>query len=127
MMELRPEQVAFRNRALRVFSHRCAITGLRCTDALEAAHIWTYAESRDNTDGNCLLLRRDLHALFDRDLIGLDPKGKLHFANSEVEAMYVAAGDIPRSWKAGTPAPYLEAIKCRWRQFETARGKRTKD
>lgn len=116
-VDVRPEQPKFRNRALRVFSRRCAITGLGCVEALEAAHIWTYPKDRDNTDGNCLLLRRDLHALFDKNLLGLEPDGTVRFANREVELEYGAAGDVPWRWGAGTPAPYREAIETRWNEF----------
>jgi len=117
-VETRIEQTEFRNRALRVFSHRCAITRLPVVEALEAAHIWTYANDRDDTDGNCLLLRRDLHVLFDRNLIGLAPDGKVHFATDELKAHYSAAGSPLGTWTAGVPAPYPEAIASRWAEFQ---------
>jgi len=117
-VDVRPEQSAFRNRALRVYSRACAVTRLACVDALEAAHIWTYEKHRDNTDGNCLLLRRDLHILFDRNLIGLAPDGRVHFATKELEAHYHAPEAPPVTWKAGSPAPYPEAIRKRWEEFQ---------
>ena len=48
---------------------RCAITGERTLAVLEAAHIRPYAESGPQLVSNGLLLRSDLHALFDRGYV----------------------------------------------------------
>ncbi len=42
---------------------------------LEAAHITPYSELGTNHVTNGLLLRADLHTLFDYGLIGVDPNG----------------------------------------------------
>ncbi len=42
-------------------------------EALEAAHIVPYLGPRTNHVRNGLLLRADVHTLFDRGLLGLDP------------------------------------------------------
>ena len=48
---------------------RCAITGCDADDTLEAAHIRTYKGSDDNDERNGILLRADIHTLFDLGLI----------------------------------------------------------
>ena len=46
-------------------SRRCAITGERTLPVLEAAHIKPYSEEGPHLVSNGLLLRSDLHILFD--------------------------------------------------------------
>lgn len=71
---LRQGQSAFRAELLRRFQGRCPITGCDAEAALEAAHIVSYAEGGTGSSDarNGLLLRSDIHALFDRGLLGID-------------------------------------------------------
>src|SRR5262245_9271658 len=50
----------------------CAITGCSVRDVLEAAHIHPYRGRERNKVANGLLLRADLHTLFDCGLIAID-------------------------------------------------------
>ncbi len=71
---VRQGQKAFRDALIQVYDGKCVVTGcaVRCT--LEAAHImpWTGDPELDRPE-NGLLLRRDIHALFDAGLIIVDP------------------------------------------------------
>lgn len=58
-------QGAFRVLVTEAYARRCAITGERTLPALEAAHIQPFAMSGPNVTPNGLLLRSDLHKLFD--------------------------------------------------------------
>ena len=55
--------------------HACVITGCAVQESLDAAHIVPFAEGRAQRDfvSNGLLLRCDIHRLFDRHLISIDP------------------------------------------------------
>jgi len=54
---------------------RCMITGNFYPSFLvDAAHIFPHRGARDDDPQNGLLLRKDLHALFDAHLIGINPK-----------------------------------------------------
>lgn len=64
---------AFRDAALKRFSGCCAISGWSVPQVLEAAHIVPYLGVQTNTPDNALLLRADLHTLFDRELLRIDP------------------------------------------------------
>lgn len=66
-------QAAFRNRLLLLYKGRCALTGCDAQDALEAAHIRPASLGGSYQDDNGLLLRADLHALFDLRLLSFDP------------------------------------------------------
>lgn len=58
-------QGAFRVLVTEAYERRCAITGERTLPVLEAAHIKPFAESGPHLVANGLLLRSDLHILFD--------------------------------------------------------------
>ena len=49
------------------------MTGCEILDVLEAAHIRPYRGLNDHNVQNGLLLRADVHTLFDLDLIGIHP------------------------------------------------------
>ena len=58
-------QGAFRVLVTEAYERRCAITGERTLPVLEAAHIKPYSKSGPHLISNGLLLRSDLHILFD--------------------------------------------------------------
>ncbi len=58
-------QGAFRVLVTEAYERRCAITGERTLPVLEAAHIKPYSETGPHLISNGLLLRSDLHILFD--------------------------------------------------------------
>ena len=62
-------QGAFRVLVTEAYERRCAITGERTLPVLEAAHIKPYAESGPHFVSNGLLLRSDLHILFDEGYV----------------------------------------------------------
>lgn len=66
-------QQLFRDRLLEIFRGRCVITDCEIVDLLEAAHIYPYRSQRDNHASNGLLLRADIHTLFDLHLVAIDP------------------------------------------------------
>jgi len=59
-------QGAFRVLVTEAYGRRCAVTGERTLPVLEAAHIKPYAETGPHLVANGVLLRSDLHTLFDR-------------------------------------------------------------
>lgn len=63
----------FRDSALLDYGHRCAVTGCVEPSVLEAAHVVPYMGEDSNKRDNALLLRADLHILFDREAIWIDP------------------------------------------------------
>jgi hypothetical protein len=65
-------QREFRSALLEAYEGRCAITGCNLTDVLEAAHIYPYKGDETNDVRNGLLLRADIHTLFDLGLVAID-------------------------------------------------------
>jgi putative restriction endonuclease len=70
-------QGTFRVMVTDAYSRRCAITGERTLPALEAAHIKPFAQGGSHEPTNGLLLRRDIHALFDAGYVTVTPD--MHF------------------------------------------------
>lgn len=66
-------QPAFRKNLLGAYGRRCAFSDCDCEDALEAAHILPFVQGGTNKITNGLLIRADLHTLFDLGLISIDP------------------------------------------------------
>lgn len=67
-------QSKFRRALLRAYSGKCAISLTAVESVLEAAHITPYLGEQTNHISNGLLLRADLHTLFDLNLIKIDPR-----------------------------------------------------
>lgn len=67
-------QPAFRRQLLRLYCSKCAISGCDVEAALDAAHIVPYRGPETNHPTNGLLLRTDLHTLFDLGLIAIETK-----------------------------------------------------
>jgi len=66
-------QGQFRDDLLNAYGGKCAITACAVQDVLEAAHIHPYADKGTNCESNGLLLRADIHTLFDCGLITIHP------------------------------------------------------
>lgn len=66
-------QQRFREEMLARFGNCCAFTGPQPPGALEAAHLYLFSETPVHDLRGGMLLRCDLHALFDRWLITVDP------------------------------------------------------
>jgi putative restriction endonuclease len=72
---LRRGQGKFRRNVLNAYDRHCAISGCDAVEALEAAHISQYLGDAANHVQNGLLLRGDLHTLYDLGLLAIEPEG----------------------------------------------------
>jgi len=70
---LRQGQPAFRQSLLKAYEATCAISGCRVIATLEAAHILPYHGVQTNYVENGILLRADIHTLFDLGACNIDP------------------------------------------------------
>jgi hypothetical protein len=74
-------QQKFRDALRECHGDRCMVTSCTLLAVLEAAHINPYQGEEDNHPANGLLLRSDIHTLFDLNLLGIEPSRlqvKLH-------------------------------------------------
>lgn len=70
-------QQSFKAVVLGAYSRRCAVTGNRVGPVLQAAHIRPLPKGGEHRLDNGLLLKSDVHILFDRGYLGVDPKYRL--------------------------------------------------
>ena len=66
-------QGAFRVLVTDSYSRRCAISGERTLPALDAAHIRPFSDGGSHDPSNGVLLRRDIHSLFDLGYVTITP------------------------------------------------------
>lgn len=116
---VRRGQKAFRDRLLDLYGASCAVTGHGPEPVLEACHLAPHSETGSNDPDNGLLLRSDIHALFDEGLLSIEPKTLTIHVAPELEGTPYAEleGKALRQRKDdGQPAE--EALRVRWRSRE---------
>lgn len=74
LVQPRLGQGTFRILVTDVYDRRCAVSGEKVLPVLQAAHIRPYAEGGEHRVDNGLLLRSDLHTLFDRGYLTVTPE-----------------------------------------------------
>jgi hypothetical protein len=94
-IKIRRGQPAFRQKLLEHFKSTCIITGCRISELLEASHIFPHSLGGDFSISNGLLLRADIHTLFDLDLLAINPNSfKLFIDRSLVNTEYAFLQDL---------------------------------
>jgi putative restriction endonuclease len=73
-ISVRRGQKKFRDKLIKRYGGRCQISGCGFVELVEAAHIDPYSESGDNSVQNGLLLRSDIHTLFDLGYLAIEPE-----------------------------------------------------
>jgi hypothetical protein len=74
---LRPRRIGqgiFRSVITDVYGRTCSVTGEKALPVLDAAHIRPFSETQDNFVQNGLLLRSDVHRLFDAGYVTVTPE-----------------------------------------------------
>jgi putative restriction endonuclease len=119
-IRLRRGQPAFRAALLKAYGGRCAITGCAVEDVLEAAHITPYSGHATNHVSNGLLLRTDLHTLFDCGLLAIEPTTQTVVITEALKSSAYAklAGKQLRRPKEATSAPSTKNLKKRYALLE---------
>lgn len=80
----RPAQAKLRKLLLEIYG-KCAFTGETTPEALEVAHITPVAKNGSHGTENAILLRADLHRLFDAGLLSISESGQANFHPSVSE------------------------------------------
>jgi len=111
-------QAAFRRELRRRFGDACVVTGCKLPDLLEAAHINPHRGDKDNHPSNGLLLRADIHTLFDLELLGIDPdtlEVRLHPKLRGMGYDHLAGTSLA----CGPQLLSGDALKSRWKKFQS--------
>ena len=88
-IRVRRGQADFRVALIEAYGGKCVVTGCPIVDVLEAAHIIPEAGRRTSVVNNGLLLRADIHTLFDLYLLAIHPDTrKVVLAESLMNSTY---------------------------------------
>ncbi|WP_418132204.1 HNH endonuclease (plasmid) [Variovorax sp. 375MFSha3.1] len=122
----RDGQPEFRKALLTAYGGACAISGCRVEALLEAAHIIPYKGVHTNLVGNGLLLRSDLHKLFDLHLLCVDSRTrKIRLSAALGNSEYASFNDVPLrepidpSMAALSEALKHHELRCGWLNLES--------
>jgi hypothetical protein len=126
---IRPGQAEFRERLDLVYGAQCCVTGCPVPYALQAAHIVPFAEdASSNAPTNGLLLRADLHALFDSNQMAIQPTTFVVFFAPEA-TVWPEYSSLHGRCKLREPqpgfsrdAPSPQSLRLRWENFVQANG-----
>ena len=122
---VRQGQSSFRNALLDAYDGRCAISGYEVESVIQAAHIIEYRGSLSNDVRNGMPLRADLHILFDRGFLGVDPDHFKVAIGSQIEHSPYAKLDgrsllLPSNKTAWPKEEYVAASFARFKQVQAA-------
>ncbi|GAB3047443.1 HNH endonuclease [Stenotrophomonas tumulicola] len=92
---LRRGQNGFRESLLSAYENTCPISGCRTVSVLEAAHILPYKGDHTNRVDNGLLLRSDLHTLFDLGLLWIDHDMRVRLSRELLGGDYATYEALP--------------------------------
>jgi hypothetical protein len=97
----RQGQEKFRNDLFNAYGDRCLVTGPNIKDILEAAHIQPYADGGPSELPNGLLLRADIHTLFDLYLLAIDADMKVLISPKLRSTPYAGLAGKPLQFPEG--------------------------
>ena len=119
-------QATFRIAVLDAYGRACAVTNEHSLPVLEAAHIRPYASDGPHEVSNGLLLRADLHRLYDKGYVTVTPGLRLEVSQRlrtdyrNGHTYYPLHGSSVRVPAQQTAAPSAEAL--RWHNESVFRG-----
>lgn len=116
-IKVRRGQKKFRDALLAAYSQSCAISGCTIVELLEAAHIRPHAEKPNYSVTNGLLLRADLHTLFDLGLLAVDARLQVRLAPALLSSEYknLEGKELRHPFPK---MPNKEALKQRYLDFQ---------
>ena len=114
MQKSRVGQAAFRRRLLRKYGHVCALSGAAPDLVLDAAHLYSYAEKGIHDDAGGLLIRKDLHRLFDLGKIRVDPKTMLIWVDEKLFLYPIYRKLHGQNLSVTVPAKAMAWLKEHW-------------
>lgn len=109
---IRDGQADFRKRLVAHYGAVCMVTGTAHASVIDAAHIVPYNGPSTNALSNGLLLRKDIHALFDAGLLTIGPD-LVVYVGSGVEDDYYRSLDGKELTLSATPKMSKEALRQR--------------
>ena len=103
---------------LKHYGDQCAITGPCPCDLLELAYIAPYPTGDVHARDNVLLLRADIHTLWDLNLLSIGPEDmKIRLSPTLANTEYEPLNGKQIAFQIGGLRPDKEALRQRWAMF----------
>jgi hypothetical protein len=112
-------QNKFRNKLLSVYDGKCAISESAVIQVLQACHLNPHRNSGINISTNGILLRSDIHDLFDENLIAICPDNLIiHVSKILENTEYFTYHGKILGKRNDNLFPDVNSIKERWKEFK---------
>ena len=113
---IRRGQAQFRRILLAIYGQRCCISGCGIQVVLEACHIESHAANGLNSIGNGILLRSDLHTLFDEGYLYIEPNSLRVHIHPELENSdyWVYNGQVLRNRHNDAAPIDIQLLETHW-------------
>lgn len=118
LVKVRNGQAAYRQQLLQKYGLVCAVTGPCPAEALEAAHLLAFSTHGRHDVDEGLLLRSDIHKLFDRGLVAVHPSSLQVYVSSTIRD-YPAYSGLHGSRLVVSP-PKRTALRQHFREAHSA-------
>ncbi|PLC47922.1 hypothetical protein CR159_20940 [Pollutimonas subterranea] len=114
----RQGQAKFRNTLLEAYRSQCAVTGCMDLAVLEAAHVRPYSADGQDAVSNGLILRSDIHTLFDKGLITIEHGTWRILCAETLSDAYRQYHDKTATMPSKSSlCPAIDALRERYREF----------
>lgn len=110
-------QQRFRRNLLAAYGGQCAITGCRVEAALEAAHLTPHSKETNYDVTNGIMLRADIHTLFDLHLISIDPSTMRVRLHPSLIDSYEVDGELVRLPTAAAQRPSEQCLREHFQEW----------
>lgn len=112
-------QGAFRVAITELYQRQCALTDGKVLPALDAAHIRPYAEGGTHTKSNGILLRKDIHSVFDAGYATIDSSDYRFVVSDKVRDVFHNGNEYRRLHGTvlrlpANPADHPDREALRW-------------
>lgn len=126
-IKVRRGQSEFRSALLGAYDGKCAVTGSRIKDLLEAAHIVPHAQGTNYRVSNGILLRADIHTLYDLHLLSIDERYRVHLSKLLQTSEYLRyhGKDLLALPSTSGQQPSAENLRARHERFLAVESQRT--
>jgi predicted restriction endonuclease len=122
-IKIRRGQAKFREGLLAAYGRTCAVTGCKIVDLLEAAHIHPHSDEPNYSITNGLLLRADIHTLFDLNLLAVDTRLRVTLSPTLLNSEYKNLNNRElKHPQYPSEMPNAESLDRRYRQFREKQG-----
>ncbi|WPQ63412.1 DUF3427 domain-containing protein [Chitinophaga sancti] len=121
LKRVRDGQKKLKDGLMQIYDGQCCITGSSIAEVLIGCHIEPHKLNGNNQSKNGLLLRADLHILFDTNLIGIEPDTlKVRIGSKLMESEYEYLDGMVLKPRNDGRRPDRQALAERWKVFVNA-------